>query len=68
MKKFMNLPFGDEIKSVEIIDYRWEIVTVHFDESTGIQYRAVKLDDNGVVKAEQLFHTKEKAQAFIDKQ
>ena len=64
----MNLPWDDQIIEKELIDYRWEIVTVHFEEATGIQYRAVKIDDKGVIKAEQLFHTKEKAQAFIDKQ
>jgi len=67
MKKFMNLPFGDEIKSVEIIDYRWEIVTVHFD-SEDVRYRAIKLDDNNTIISESTFNTKEKAQAFIDKQ
>jgi len=63
----MNLPFGDEIKSVEIIDYRWEIVTVHFD-SEDVRYRAIKLDDNKTIISESTFNTKEKAQAFIDKQ
>lgn len=67
MKKFMNLPFGDEIKSVEIIDYRWEIVTVHFDNED-VRYRAIKLDDNKTIISESTFNTREKAQAFIDKQ
>ena len=67
MKKFMNLPFGDEIKSVEIVDYRWEIVTVHFDNED-VRYRAIKLDDNKTIISESTFNTKEKAQAFIDKQ
>ena len=63
----MNLPFGDEIKSVEIIDYRWEIVTVHFDNED-VRYRAIKLDDNKTIISESTFNTREKAQAFIDKQ
>ena len=63
----MNLPFGDEIKSVEIIDYRWEIVTVHFDNED-VRYRAIKLDDYKTIISESTFNTREKAQAFIDKQ
>lgn len=67
MKKFMNLPFGDEIVEREIVDYRWEIVTVHFDNED-VRYRAIKLDDNKTIISESTFNTKEKAQAFIDKQ
>ena len=68
MKKFMNLPFGDGFKQVEITDnHSWEIVEVHYDGENK-KYRAVKFDDSRVIKVERLFLTREQAQEDIEKQ
>ena len=68
MKKFMNLPFGDGFKQVEITDnYTWQIVEVHYDGEEKA-YRAVKLDEANAIKFEKIFKTKEQAEEFVAKQ
>jgi len=68
MKKFMNLPFGDGFKQVEITDNStWQVVEIHYEgEDKG--YRAVKFDEQNVIKFERVFKTREQAEEFIAKQ
>jgi len=68
MKKFMNLPFGDGFKQVEITDNcTWQVVEIHYEgEDKG--YRAVKLDEQKVIKFERVFKTREQAEEFVAKQ
>ena len=67
MKKFMNLPWDDQIIEKELIDYRWEIVTVHFEKETK-RYRAIKLDANNTIIAESTHDTEAAAKAYIKRQ
>jgi hypothetical protein len=66
MKKFMNLPFGDEIVERELKDYRWEIVIVHFENDIE-RFRCMKVKDNGIIVQESTHNTREEAEAFIEK-
>ena len=66
MKKFMNLPFGDEIVESELKDYRWEIVIVHFENDIE-RFRCMKVKDNGIIVQESTHNTREEAEAFIAK-
>ncbi len=67
MKKFMNLPWDDQIIEKELIDYRWEIVTVHFENSKE-RFRAMKIDDSETIIKESMHDTKEMAEAYIAQQ
>jgi len=64
----MNLPFGDGFKQVEITDNStWQVVEIHYEgEDKG--YRAVKFDEQNVIKFERVFKTREQAEEFIAKQ
>ena len=60
-------PITGEETEIENTECTWKVVEVHYD-GTRKQYRAVKLDNNGIIKAEQLFSTKERAEAHIAEQ
>lgn len=64
----MNLPFDGGLKQVELVDnYTWQIVEIHYEgEDKG--YRAVKLDEQNVIKFERVFKTREQAEEFVAKQ
>ena len=63
----MNLPWDDQIIEKELIDYRWEIVTVHFEDSKE-RFRAMKIDDSETIIKESMHDTKEMAEAYIAQQ
>ena len=63
----MNLPWDDQIIEKELIDYRWEIVTVHFENSKE-KFRAMKIDDSETIIKESMHDTKEMAEAYIAQQ
>lgn len=64
--KMLRPSLGDETVEQQQ-DYMWSVVIVHYEKDTE-RFRAVKVMDNGTIVQESTHNTREKAQAFIDKQ